>query len=208
MSIFNEKSTRFNSNLTQSDVTDESLFLKRRQFIKASMSLSAMAYFPQLAMAAAQDNPKYSSLKRTIDLDLESSSYKDITTYNNFYELGYGKGDPVANAAALKTEPWSVTIEGECERPGTFALEDILKPHNFEERLYRFRCVEAWSMVIPWAGFPLAELLKRFKPNSKAKYVAFETLYDERNPLPGQRRDVLAWPYREGLRMDEAMHPL
>ena len=208
MSIFNEKSTRFNLNLTQSDVTDESLFLKRRQFIKAGMSLSAMAYFPQLAMAAAQDNAKYSSLERTVDLDLEPSSYKDITTYNNFYELGYDKGDPVANAAALKTEPWSVTIEGECEKPGTFALEDILKPHNFEERLYRFRCVEAWSMVIPWAGFPLAELLKRFKPNSKAKYVAFETLYDERNPLPGQRRDVLAWPYREGLRMDEAMHPL
>ncbi len=112
MSIFNEKSTRFNFSLTQSDVTDESLFLKRRRFIKASMSLSAMAYFPQLAMAAAQDNPKYSSLKRTIDLDLEPSSYKDITTYNNFYELGYGKGDPVANAAALKTEPFSFTIFG------------------------------------------------------------------------------------------------
>jgi sulfoxide reductase catalytic subunit YedY len=143
MSIFNEKSTRFNLSLTQSDVTDESLFLKHRQFIKASMSLSAMAYFPQLAMAAAQDNPKYSLLKRTIDLDLEPSSYKNITTYNNFYELGYGKGDPAANAADLKTEPWSVTIEGECEKTGTFALEDILKPHNFEERLYRFRCVEA-----------------------------------------------------------------
>jgi sulfoxide reductase catalytic subunit YedY len=208
MSRLQKNPMRFNTNLTENDVTDESLFLKRRQFIKAGMSLSAMAYFPQLAMAAAQDNPKYASLERTIDLDLEPSSYKDITSYNNFYELGYDKGDPLRNAAALVTDPWSVTIEGECEKPGTYVLEDILKPHDFEERLYRFRCVEAWSMVIPWAGFPLATLLKRFNPTSKAKYVAFETIYDEANPLPGQRRNVLDWPYREGLRMDEAMHPL
>jgi len=101
-----------------------------------------------------------------------------------------------------------VTIEGECEKPGTYALEDILEPMQFEERIYRFRCVEAWSMVIPWTGFQLGSLLSRFEPNSKAKYVAFETVYDKKNPLPGQRRSVLKWPYREGLRMDEAMHPL
>ncbi len=207
MSTYNKESITFNTGLTENDVTDESLFLKRRHFIKAGMSLSAMAYFPQLAMAAAGD-AKYAGLKRTVDLDLEPHSYKDITSYNNFYELGYGKGDPIRNAAALKTDPWSVTIEGECEKPGTYTLEDILKPHDFEERIYRFRCVEAWSMVIPWAGFPLAALLKRFNPTSKAKYVAFETVYDKDAPLPGQRRNVLDWPYREGLRMDEAMNPL
>jgi len=208
MSAYNKKSTQFNTGLTENDVTDEALFLRRRRFIKAGMSLSAMAYFPQLAMSAVQESAKYTGLKRTIDLDLEPHSYQDIISYNNFYELGYGKGDPMRNAAALKTDSWNVTIEGECEKPGTYALEDILKPHNFEERIYRFRCVEAWSMVVPWAGFPLADLLKRFAPTSKAKYVAFETIYDKENPLPGQRRNVLDWPYREGLRMDEAMNPL
>lgn len=209
MSAYNKKSTQFNSGLTENDVTDEALFLRRRRFIKAGMSLSAMAYFPQLAMSAVQGGAnKYAGLKRTIDLDLEPHSYQDIISYNNFYELGYGKGDPMRNAAALKTDSWSVTIEGECDKPGTYALEDILKPHDLEERIYRFRCVEAWSMVVPWAGFPLAALLKRFGPTSKAKYVAFETIYDKENPLPGQRRNVLDWPYREGLRMDEAMNPL
>lgn len=197
------------SKLNESDVTDEALFNQRRKFIQAGMSLSLLAYFPQLAMASLdQFNSRFSEAKRTMDVGIEPHSYEDITTYNNFYELGYNKGDPARNAAALKTDPWSVTIDGECDKPGTYALEDILKPHDFEERIYRFRCVEAWSMVIPWVGFPLADLLKRFEPNSKAKYVEFETIYDKENPLPGQRRKVLAWPYREGLRMDEAMHPL
>jgi len=138
----------------------------------------------------------------------ESTSFHDITHYNNFYELGTGKSDPSENAKALSTEGWSVTIDGECKKPGKLNLEDLLKPHNYEERIYRFRCVEAWSMVIPWAGFALADLLKRFEPTSKAKYVAFETIYDPKNPLPGQKRPVIHWPYREGLRMDEAMHPL
>ncbi len=136
------------------------------------------------------------------------NNFEDITHYNNFYELGTDKGDPVENADALVTAPWSVTVEGECAKPGSYTLEDILKPHDFEERIYRLRCVEAWSMVIPWVGFPLADLLQRFQPNNDAKFVAFETLYDRKNPLPGQQRKVLRWPYREGLRMDEAMHPL
>ncbi|MGH1440582.1 MAG: protein-methionine-sulfoxide reductase catalytic subunit MsrP [Cellvibrionaceae bacterium] len=197
------------SSLNENDVTDEKLFYQRRQFIKAGMSLSMMAYLPSLAFASLDKySNRFSDAKRTVDLDVEPHSYKDITTYNNFYELGYNKGDPARNAAALKTDPWTVTIDGECAKPGTYTLEDILKPHDFEERIYRFRCVEAWSMVIPWVGFPLSDLLKRFEPTSKAKYVAFETIYDKENPLPGQRRNVLDWPYREGLRMDEAMHPL
>lgn len=195
--------------LTENDVTDEALFYQRRKFIKAGMSLSMLAYLPQLAFASLdQFSSRFTGAKRTVSLDIEPHSYKDITSYNNFYELGYDKGDPARNAAALKTDPWSVTIDGECDKPGTYTLEDILKPHDFEERIYRFRCVEAWSMVIPWVGFPLSALLKRFEPNSKANYVAFETIYDKANPLPGQRRQVLDWPYREGLRMDEAMHPL
>jgi len=136
----------------------------------------------------------------------EITSQETATTYNNFYELGTDKGDPVRYANRLVTDPWSVVVDGECNKPGTFTLEDILKPHDVEERIYRLRCVEAWSMVIPWNGFSLGDLLKRFEPTGNAKYVAFETIVDER--LPGQRRPVLDWPYREGLRMDEAMHPL
>ncbi|HSC75446.1 MAG TPA: protein-methionine-sulfoxide reductase catalytic subunit MsrP, partial [Pseudomonadales bacterium] len=124
-------------------------------------------------------------------------------------ELGLDKTDPAANAGKLKTAPWAVAIEGEVAKPGVFTLEDILKPHALEERIYRLRCVEAWSMVIPWIGFPLKDLLARFEPTSKAKYVAFESVFDPAN-LPGQKTNTsgLHWPYVEGLRMDEAMHPL
>ena len=202
--------------LSENQVTSESLFNhfnnyrnSRRRFIQSALVLSAMAALPQLALASLRGlGEKFDQARRTVDLDVPWHSYKDITTYNNFYELGYGKGDPVRNAAALKTEPWSLAIEGECNKPGVYSLEEILQPHDFEERIYRFRCVEAWSMVIPWVGFPLADLITRFEPTSKAKYVYFETIYDKDNPLPGQRRNALEWPYREGLRMDEAMHPL
>jgi sulfoxide reductase catalytic subunit YedY len=132
---------------------------------------------------------------------------EDITSYNNFYEFGTDKEDPQQNARGFQTRPWSVTVDGEAEVKGTFTLEDILKPHALEERIYRFRCVEAWSMVVPWVGFPLSALIQRFKPTNNAKYVEFTTLYDPRR-MPGQRYPVLQWPYREGLRMDEAMHPL
>ena len=135
------------------------------------------------------------------------NSFQDITTYNNFYEFGTGKSDPAANAHTLKTSPWSVQVSGEAGKTGTFTLEDILKPHSLEERIYRHRCVEAWSMVIPWDGFPLADLLKRFEPTSNAKYVQFVTLND-RTQMPGVRYPVLEWPYREGLTIAEAMHPL
>jgi sulfoxide reductase catalytic subunit YedY len=137
----------------------------------------------------------------------KANTFQDITTYNNYYEFGTGKSDPAANAHTLKTSPWSVQVTGEAARTGTFTLEDILKPHDLEERIYRHRCVEAWSMVVPWDGFPLADLLKRFEPTSQAKYVQFFTLND-RAQMPGVRYPVLEWPYREGLTIAEAMHPL
>ena len=130
-----------------------------------------------------------------------------MTSYNNFYEFGTDKEDPKANAGTLKPRPWTVVVDGACEAPGEIGIEDILSGFTQEERIYRLRCVEAWAMVIPWVGFPLGDLLKRFKPTAEARYVAFETLVDAKQ-MPGQRRAVLDWPYREGLRMDEAMHPL
>jgi sulfoxide reductase catalytic subunit YedY len=135
------------------------------------------------------------------------NSYEDITTYNNFYEFGTDKDDPAKNSGKFRPKPWSVAVTGEVGRPGTYTLEDLLKPHAVEERIYRLRCVEAWSMVIPWLGFPLGELLKRFEPTSRAKYVAFKTVLRPKE-MPGQRFPVLEWPYVEGLRIDEAMHPL
>ncbi|MEJ2444586.1 MAG: protein-methionine-sulfoxide reductase catalytic subunit MsrP [Exilibacterium sp.] len=199
--------------LTENDVTDPKLYCNRRRFLKTGLyggtALSLASYLPNLAWASiAEFSDKIASAPNTVKVDEKLNNFEDITHYNNFYELGTDKGDPVENADALVTAPWSVTVEGECAKPGSYTLEDILKPHDFEERIYRFRCVEAWSMVIPWVGFPLADLLQRFQPNNDAKFVAFETLYDRKNPLPGQQRKVLRWPYREGLRMDEAMHPL
>jgi sulfoxide reductase catalytic subunit YedY len=135
------------------------------------------------------------------------NSYEDITTYNNYYEFGTDKDDPAANAHTLKTSPWSVQVTGAAAKTGTYTLEDILEPHALEERIYRMRCVEAWSMVVPWVGFPLGDLLKRFEPTSQAKYVQFFTLAD-RAQMPGLRYPVLEWPYREGLTIAEAMHPL
>jgi sulfoxide reductase catalytic subunit YedY len=135
------------------------------------------------------------------------NSLKDITTYNNFYEFGTGKEDPAKNAVDFVTKPWSITVEGECNKPGTFDLEDFIKPHALQEYIYRLRCVEGWSMVIPWVGFSLADMLKTFEPNSKAKFVEFTTLYDKTR-MPGQKRRVLNWPYVEGLRIDEAMNEL
>jgi sulfoxide reductase catalytic subunit YedY len=201
--------------ISENDVTDQGLYEKRRQFIKTGLQtglgISLSSYFPILAMAAIQDfSESIASAKNTrpLEPDDELNTEEAITHYNNFYELGTGKEDPYRNADALITDPWTVTIEGECENPGDYAIDDILKPHDLEERIYRLRCVEAWSMVVPWVGFPLADLVKQFKPTSKAKYIAFETIYDKESPLPGQYRRSIEWPYREGLRMDEALNPL
>ena len=201
--------------ISENEVTDQGLYEKRRQFIKTGLQtglgISLSSYFPILAMAAIQDfSESIGSAKNTRSLEPndELNTEEQITHYNNFYELGTGKEDPYQNADALITDPWTVSIEGECENPGDYAIDDILKPHDLEERIYRLRCVEAWSMVVPWVGFPLADLVKYFKPTSKAKYIAFETIYDKENPLPGQNRRTIEWPYREGLRMDEAVNPL
>jgi sulfoxide reductase catalytic subunit YedY len=143
-----------------------------------------------------------------LSTDDEQNSYEDITTYNNFYEFGTGKEDPARYAHEMSIDPWSVRVEGAMNKPAAnVAIDDLLRPHTLEERIYRLRCVEAWSMVVPWVGFPLADLIKRFEPTSKAKYVRFETL-QRPEEMRGQRGRSLQWPYVEGLRMDEAMHPL
>jgi sulfoxide reductase catalytic subunit YedY len=186
--------------LTENDVTPKALYLRRREFI-AGAALGGLG-LPALANAAPLPGRKsvYSTPEKP-------NSREDITTYNNYYEFGVDKDDPSRTAGSLKTRPWTVVVEGECARPGTYDIDTILRMAPLEERIYRHRCVEGWSMIIPWVGFPLSTLLSKVGPTSKAKYVAFETLYRPAE-MPGQRRPVLEWPYREGLRIDEAMNPL
>jgi sulfoxide reductase catalytic subunit YedY len=199
------------ADIGESEVTDESLYVNRRQFIRrvaamgAGLGLGAAAP-PLLSRGAAPLLAGVGQGKQD-ELGDPANSYEDITTYNNFYEFGTDKRDPAKNARTLRTRPWTVTVEGECARPGTYDIDDILGRFPAEERIYRLRCVEAWSMVIPWMGFPLASFIKSVEPTSQARYVEFRTLYDPQQ-MPGQRRNVLDWPYVEGLRMDEAMHPL
>ena len=199
--------------IPSSEITDQEVFnswrRERRLLMKSSVvgaTGGLVGYMAGTGNALADDSAVSAEMRAAFRTTEELTSQETATTYNNFYELGTGKEDPARYANRLVTEPWSVVVDGECNKPGTFTLEDILKPHAVEERIYRLRCVEAWSMVIPWNGFSLGDLLKRFEPTGNAKYVAFETTVDER--LPGLRRPVLDWPYREGLRMDEAMHPL
>lgn len=172
--------------------------------MKAGVAMAATAVLPVAGQAAVSLGEVSAGPFSTTE---EKTPLKDVTTYNNFYEFGTDKSDPARHAHRLVTDPWSLTVDGAVAKPGTYTLEDILKPHALEERIYRLRCVEGWSMVIPWIGFPLADLIKRFEPESKAKYVRFETLVD-RKQMPGTRRRVLDWPYVEGLRMDEARNPL
>jgi sulfoxide reductase catalytic subunit YedY len=191
------------------EVTDPGLWLRRRELMQAAGVALAAAAFPQAACGSeAPSAPPLAGVRPgPFSTDEERTPFEDATRYNNFYELGTDKGDPARNAGRLRTRPWSVAVEGEVAKPGVVPLEDLLRPHPLEERVYRLRCVEAWSMVIPWVGFPLGALLARFEPTSRAKFVAFESILD-RERLPGQRREILDWPYVEGLRMDEAMHPL
>ncbi len=198
--------------LRESEVTPRDLYLRRREFIgvagAAAAALATGAIAPGEAAAQNPSAQKLANLKKSSFSTTETmNSYRDVTTYNNFYEFGLDKGDPARHAHALKPRPWSIKVEGECAKPGTYNLEDILKWFPLEERIYRMRCVEAWSMVIPWNGFPLADFVKRFEPTSKAKYIEMRTLLDLRQ-MPGQTEPALVWPYREGLRMDEALHPL
>ncbi|MEE9328415.1 MAG: protein-methionine-sulfoxide reductase catalytic subunit MsrP [Cocleimonas sp.] len=188
--------------INENEVTDFEIYRGRRKFMKtaAGVGIVAVSGLPITQASAKAVVSPYSTDEKLTD-------YDDITSYCNFYEFGTGKSDPAKNAHTLVTSPWDVVVEGECEKPGKYSLEDLLKPMKLEERIYRFRCVEGWSMVIPWMGFPLADLIKRMQPTSKAKYVYFETLLDPEH-MPGQRGNTLDWPYVEGLRMDEAMNPL
>ena len=193
--------------IRSSEITAERYFHMRREVLAGALGLAVAAALPSAgAVAVPGAALKYSRNPRYLATD-KANSFEEVSGYNNFYEFGTEKSDPAANAASLRTRPWSVTIAGEAATTGTFAIEDILKPHPLEERIYRHRCVEGWSMVIPWVGFPLADLLRRFKPTSRAKFVEFTTLLDPKQ-MPGQRRAVLEWPYVEALRIDEAMHPL
>jgi methionine sulfoxide reductase catalytic subunit len=177
------------SDIASSEITPESVYLNRRSFLG---TVAAAALVPVTPSAADQDKP---------------NSWEDITTYNNFYEFGTDKDDPSKNAQDFKTRPWTIEVEGEAHNPGTFGLEDFLKPYAMEDRVYRHRCVERWSMVIPWRGFELRKIIERAQPTANAKYVEFITLLDPQQ-MPWQRRPILDWPYNEGLRLDEAMHPL
>jgi sulfoxide reductase catalytic subunit YedY len=192
-----------------SEITPYREYLSRRALLAGALGAAAVQSFGGFAGSARAQSPGALTYVRNAALSVTEppNSYRDITTYNNYYEFGTDKSDPAENAQKFRTEPWNVSITGEAEVTGTFTLEDLLKPHPLEERVYRLRCVEAWSMVVPWIGFPLGDLLKRFKPTSKAKFVEFQTLYDPKQ-MPGQRARVLEWPYVEGLRIDEAMHPL
>lgn len=196
------------TDIKPSEITPEDVYRDRRRLVMAGLAAGLLPGCGLDAEATLPDGVSLDNLESWPgSLDEEPSSFEDVTGYNNYYEFGTGKSDPARYAHTLITDPWSVEVEGEAEHTGTFTLEDILKPHSFEERVYRLRCVEAWSAVVPWVGFPLADLLKRFAPTSKAKYVQFFTLYD-REQMPGVRYPVLEWPYREGLTIAEAMHPL
>jgi sulfoxide reductase catalytic subunit YedY len=199
---------RIHDGIKPSEITSERVFLGRRDVLKAAVAAGLIGAIGEVEAATLPANGEFANLKKWPGSgDEKASPYEVITTYNNYYEFGTDKDDPSRNAGSLKTKPWSVEVTGEAEKLGTFTLEDILAPHTLEERIYRMRCVEAWSYVVPWVGFPLGDLLKRFQPTSKAKYVQFFTLND-REQMPGVRYPVLKWPYREGLRIDEARHPL
>ena len=185
-------------NYKYSEITPEKVYNNRRKFIKSvGLGLGSLT----LSSISLLNNA------HSLENNLELTSYKDITTYNNYYEFGTAKGDPYKNSQAFKVRPWNVSIEGEVESPITLSAEEILSLYPSEERIYRLRCVEGWSMVIPWMGFSLSKLLNKVSIKTEAKFVEFESIYDPEQ-MKGQRYPVLNWPYREGLRIDEAMHPL
>jgi len=225
--------------IPSSEITPESVYRERRKFLKSGanlalgvgaagtglMSPTARAQVGDALFSRAPADINLASrpdwlvekvANRTdapasgsFNTDEEKTPFDDVTTYNNFYEFGTGKSDPSSNARDFRIDPWSIEVAGECAKSGTYTLEDVLKAHTFEERVYRLRCVEAWSMVIPWIGVPMAAILNRFEPNGNAKYVKFTTLVDgDQFPAQRSRFATIDWPYQEGLRMDEAMHSL
>jgi sulfoxide reductase catalytic subunit YedY len=202
------------SDIRSSEITDRNTYLNRREFIQAAGAAAAgLGVLGATAeVHAAKPAPHGRKLENVAKSPLSVTgetvnSWEQITTYNNFYEFGTDKDEPSLNAHTLKTAPWSIAVDGECNKKAVYQIEDVLKGQALEERIFRMRCVEGWSMVIPWVGFSLSEFIKKCEPTSKAKYVEFKTLYDPKQ-MPGVRSPVLRWPYVEGLRMDEAMHPL
>ena len=196
--------------LRPSEITSEDNYLNRRDFMRAG-AIAGGAAFASPALAAIVPEARREKIpgvaKSEFSTDQAPNSYEDVTTYNNYYEFGTGKADPHRYSQDFEPRPWTVTVDGHAENTGTFDFDDFIKPFDVEERIYRMRCVEAWSMVIPWVGVSLADVVKSFNPTSKAKYIAFETLRDA-DRMPGQRRRVLDWPYREGLTIEEATNPL
>ena len=203
--------------IQSSEITDERLYWNRRRFLGAAGAVAGAALFPGLSPSfplsrrergpggeAAGDATAWETAGQDAD---KLNSYEDITTYNNYYEFGPAKTDPSQRAGGFHPRPWTVSIEGEVHKPRTFDIDDILRRYPAEERIYRLRCVEGWSMVIPWNGFPLSRLLNDVQPTSNAKFVAFTTVFRP-SEIPGQNTSILPWPYVEGLRLDEAMHPL
>ena len=209
---------RKSDDIASSEITPESVYVDRRRFLRVGAMGAVGAIMAPAALGACETKESEASGSRTSAAGPVSDSmsaqgqdkptpYEDVTTYNNYYEFGTDKDDPARNAHTLRTKPWSVAIEGMVKKPAVYSLEDFIKPNRIEDRTYRHRCVEAWSMVIPWRGFALRDLVNRVQPDPKAKYVEFVTLLDPER-MPGQKGAVLEWPYREGLRLDEAMNPL
>lgn len=195
---------QFKPDLIHSDVTPRELWLNRRQLMRGAAGAAMLGVGTGHALASNRFPLANPSIYST---DQEPNSFEDITTHNNFYEFGFGKSDPSEHAHKLTTEPWSLSVEGLCVNPGQYSVDDLIATYDLEERIYRLRCVEAWSMVIPWIGFELAAMIRDAQPLDSAKYVAFETLHRPEE-MPGARTRSLDWPYREGLRLDEAMNPL
>jgi methionine sulfoxide reductase catalytic subunit len=205
--------TRKTSDTASSEITPEAVYVDRRRFLRLGAAGAVGATLTPAALAACTPDDQAgdqagATVGDAMDGQDQLTPFRDVTTYNNFYEYGTDKADPSRHAPdLLRTSPWSVVIDGHCEKPGHYGIEDILRPVTLEERVYRLRCVEAWSMVIPWRGFPLADLIRRVEPSSRARYVEFHTLLDPEQ-MPMQKTRLLDWPYVEGLRLDEALHPL
>ncbi len=198
------------ADIRPSEITSERNYLNRRDFMRAG-AIAGGTLLTSGAMSAVVPDTRLAKLanvsKSAHSTNEAPNSFEDISTYNNFYEFGLNKDDPFENAQDFRTRPWTIEVDGHAEKTGTFDFDDFVKPFDLEERIYRMRCVEAWSMVIPWVGISLADVVKHFKPSSKAQYVAFETLND-REQMPGVRGRALDWPYREGLTIAEATNPL
>ena len=200
------------ADIPPSEIAPKEIYLQRRRFMREVAAVAAAGVSTALLPSVVDAGQKFHDLRKSpFSVNEKLTSYRDITCYNNFYEFGTSKSDPSERARNFRTFPWSVAIEGEVKKPAVYLFEDFLKHHPLEERIYRLRCVEAWSMVVPWVGFPLRDVIRRLEPTSRAKYVEFITLLDPEQ-MPGQRPGLLGsgldWPYVEGLRLDEAMHPL